>query len=498
MRDRCKPDGLHDDPLATGSHGEFQIERGDAADVLEGYPAETFDSVTCDPPHGVLRQPWDVLPSQKIWDEIFRVVKKGGMLVAIGAPSTYRHMAVAVEKAGFSVEDMGAWIFATGRPAGEHRLKPAHAPILFARRPGAPGGLNIDECRLAYEDDADRDQTRRSNTLRASGKRRPGIYHDSLNQNARERADFTPKHEGRWPANVMSEERLFGEHSKYFVIPKVRDTSAHPASKPLALMVHLVKLSCPPGGIVLDPFAGSGTTGAAAVVTGRRAVLIERNKTFADTAAAKLGELVRPNERTGSDNGDDSSFNSDDFGQAFMSNKEYLRNADERARVKPWSKLLTPAQMATALGISARTFQRRRRDEPVPFVRVGRRGKRFDPEVVRRVWTEGARKEDVDLYRQGDGRFRGAGPTHGPGGPQDSQVPAHHGQAQRRDEVGGAADGGVGGVDRRPMGVRAETGRAPARRADARDRPDAHDERERLRHAADAARLLLQPRRSSS
>lgn len=56
-----------------------------------------------------------------------------------------------------------------------------------------------------------------------------------------------------------------------------RAGSRHPTVKPIALMRWLVRLATPPGGTVLDPFAGSGTTGAAAHALGRRFVLIDNN-----------------------------------------------------------------------------------------------------------------------------------------------------------------------------------------------------------------------------
>src|SRR6185436_17533840 len=49
--------------------------------------------------------------------------------------------------------------------------------------------------------------------------------------------------------------------------------SRHPTVKPIKLIEWLVKLVTPPGGTVLDPFAGSGTTGVAAMATGRDAIL---------------------------------------------------------------------------------------------------------------------------------------------------------------------------------------------------------------------------------
>jgi site-specific DNA-methyltransferase (adenine-specific) len=73
--------------------------------------------------------------------------------------------------------------------------------------------------------------------------------------------------------------------------PKV-DGVAHPTVKPLALMRWLVRLVTPPGGIVLDPFAGSGTTGQAARAEGLRSILIERDPTYLPLIAARLDDAA--------------------------------------------------------------------------------------------------------------------------------------------------------------------------------------------------------------
>ena len=62
----------------------------------------------------------------------------------------------------------------------------------------------------------------------------------------------------------------------------------HPTVKPLSLMRWLVVLVTPPGGVVLDPFAGSGSTGAAALLEGRRFLGIEREPKYVDIACARL------------------------------------------------------------------------------------------------------------------------------------------------------------------------------------------------------------------
>ncbi len=66
----------------------------------------------------------------------------------------------------------------------------------------------------------------------------------------------------------------------------------HPAEKPLALLGHLVRLAVPADGVVLDPFAGSGATGVAAVQQGRRAVLAECEPEYAEIAARRLAQEV--------------------------------------------------------------------------------------------------------------------------------------------------------------------------------------------------------------
>lgn len=67
------------------------------------------------------------------------------------------------------------------------------------------------------------------------------------------------------------------------------DFQTHPTVKPEGLMRWLVRLVCPPGGLVLDPFAGTGTTGAAAIAEGCDALLIEREDAYVADICVRLG-----------------------------------------------------------------------------------------------------------------------------------------------------------------------------------------------------------------
>ena len=66
----------------------------------------------------------------------------------------------------------------------------------------------------------------------------------------------------------------------------------HPTMKPAALFEHLVRNSCPEGGLVLDPFAGSGTALVAAEVAGRRAALLELDPRYCDVVVRRWEQLT--------------------------------------------------------------------------------------------------------------------------------------------------------------------------------------------------------------
>jgi DNA modification methylase len=79
------------------------------------------------------------------------------------------------------------------------------------------------------------------------------------------------------PSNVLS-------------LAVVGRNKGHPAVFPLELPLFFIKLLCPEDGLVVDPFAGSGTTGVAALSLGNRSVLIDNNAQYYQEAIRRLGE----------------------------------------------------------------------------------------------------------------------------------------------------------------------------------------------------------------
>lgn len=205
-------------------------------------------------------------------------------------------------------------------------LKPAYEPIVVARKPligtvaenvlrHGTGAINVDGCRVGTTRDVPASLLKNKTPNEVFGEYGGG-HPRELDPNI-----------GRWPANVIhdgSEEvlaafpetgeskaggrstgRNFGqEHSnafskdrertghndnggsaaRFFYSAKADQSdrlgSKHPTVKPVDLMAYLCRLVTPPGGTVLDPFAGSGSTGMACLREGFDAVLIEREAEY--------------------------------------------------------------------------------------------------------------------------------------------------------------------------------------------------------------------------
>ena len=79
------------------------------------------------------------------------------------------------------------------------------------------------------------------------------------------------------------------EHDPDTATPKLNH---HPTPKATALMRYLCRLITPPGGIVLDPFTGSGSTGKGAILEGFRFIGIEREAEYLEIAKARIAHAI--------------------------------------------------------------------------------------------------------------------------------------------------------------------------------------------------------------
>lgn len=174
-------------------------------------------------------------------------------------------------------------------------LKPCFEPILIARKPikektiarnvlaHGCGALNIDATRIPHESAEDyAKHAAQVQAIKARGGTQQGSWKNSSDLAGANDASAL----GRWTPNVCIDEHTaeaLQAHSKYFYVAKPskseRQGNPHPTPKPIKLLTQLVQLVTRPSGKVLDPFAGSGSTGVAAVRAGFEFTGIELNDT---------------------------------------------------------------------------------------------------------------------------------------------------------------------------------------------------------------------------
>jgi len=269
--------------------GGVTLHHGDCLDVMRSIPDNSVDAIVTDPPYGLgfMGKEWDALPPGLEWaQECLRVLKPGGHLLAFGGTRTWHRLAVAVEDAGFEIRDSIAWMHGQGFPKGKAQLKPAHEPVVIARKRTVAGTglLNIEDARIG------------------SGKRWPSnvILDEAMAAVLDEQSGIERRAGGFIRSKASDKFGTFatgdrmtvrppsdGGASRFFYVAKpskrerpVIDGVAHPTVKPLKLMRYLVRLVTPEGGTVLDPFAGSGTTIEAAIIEGFDVIGVERESEY--------------------------------------------------------------------------------------------------------------------------------------------------------------------------------------------------------------------------
>lgn len=118
----------------------------------------------------------------------------------------------------------------------------------------------------------------------------PRVAYTGPDKHARARYDNRAAHAGAIKAATYEDDgtRLMRSVIK---VKSVRG-GIHETEKPLGIIDPLIRYACPPGGLVVDPFAGSGSTLDAARQAGCRAIGIEAHEPYAEAAARRLSALI--------------------------------------------------------------------------------------------------------------------------------------------------------------------------------------------------------------
>ena len=347
---------VSDDEIVEESSGSYVLHHGEALAWLRSLSDGYADALVTDPPAGIafMGKGWDrdkggrtawVAWLAEILREALRVLKPGAAGFVWALPRTSHWTATACEDAGFEVRDVVTHVQGQGFPKSKALLKPASEHWVLVRAPGPLRPLRIDDCRVPAPGGL-------TSGGRCVGESALPMNKVAGAAENRERSAEHPA--GRWPANFAMSHgacdsdaceadcpvRLLGEQSGVrahgvrrfkvkgrsggilgseggdrdyvggyadtgtaarffpcFYQPKAskRDRGEgnnHPTVKSVALMRWLVRLVCPVGGLVLDPFTGSGSTGVAALAEGLRFAGCEREAEYVQIARARLDKAL--------------------------------------------------------------------------------------------------------------------------------------------------------------------------------------------------------------
>ncbi len=301
---------------------------------------------------GFMGKEWDggdIAFRAETWALALQLLKPGGHMVAFSGTRTYHRMACAIEDAGFEIRDQLAWVFGSGFPKSHNigkatglpewdgwgsALKPAYEPVCLARKPldgtladntlkHGCGGLNIDACRVEApeglttggnqgrmpqpEDWGSASRIGRAEPHQA-GRFPSNLIHDGSpevlagfpetggdSRTEKGSSASLGYHGGTTGATTACYPESGGSAARFFYTAKAdaadRLGSKHPTVKPVDLMAWLCRLITPRGGLILDPFAGSGTTGMAAMREGFDAILIEREAEYVADIHRRLAHV---------------------------------------------------------------------------------------------------------------------------------------------------------------------------------------------------------------
>jgi site-specific DNA-methyltransferase (adenine-specific) len=232
---------------------------GECLAEMAKLPTASVDLILCDLPYGTTQNKWDsVIPLDQLWTQYWRIAKPNAAVVLTAqCPFDKALGASCLEFMKYE------WIW---------------------QKENATGFLNAKKQPLKNHENA------------------LVFYRSQPTYNPQMRTGFAPykQKQGRKSSNYGHVEpdhitESNGERYPLSIVEFKRDREGfHPTQKPVALMEYLIRTYTNPGDIVLDNTMGSGTTGVAAVNTGRRFIGIERDPNYFRIAQERIATTPRP------------------------------------------------------------------------------------------------------------------------------------------------------------------------------------------------------------
>lgn len=226
------------------------------------------------------------LEFQKYMNELailaYDKIKPGGWFIAFSAPRLYHRLAVGVEDAGYEIRDMWQWLYtqnqmkAMGLTRGLDKIKGDFSDDEYKKIAAELLVWKTPQVKSCFEPIVMAQKPREGTFLNNWKKYHIGLVNVKSGVGKEGIMDT---------ANVMTNESISELIDPTFLVGKPTksekgEDTKHISVKPLNIMRHIVRITVPEGGLVLDPFNGSGTTGIAALLENRNFIGYEKAEEY--------------------------------------------------------------------------------------------------------------------------------------------------------------------------------------------------------------------------
>jgi adenine-specific DNA-methyltransferase len=249
------------------------IHNGDCESLLSCMKDGSIDLTVTSPPYcmGKEYEPWSTIDEFKaaharILPEIVRVTKPGGSICwQVGnfvrngevVPLDFLIYELVRDLKDLKLRNRIVWTFDHGRHCS-NRFSGRHETVLWFTK-GKDYRFFLDQVRV------------------------PQKYPGKKHYKGPKKGELSGNPLGKNPGDVWSIPHVKSQHV---------EKTLHPCQFPIALPQRLIRALCPPRGLVLDPFTGVGSTGAAAVIEGRRFIGAETDSRYAEIAEERMSEAI--------------------------------------------------------------------------------------------------------------------------------------------------------------------------------------------------------------
>jgi DNA modification methylase len=241
----------------------YQLYHGDCLELMQKIPDKSIDMILCDLPYGTTACKWDVIiPFEPLWKEYKRIIKDNGGIVLFGS-QPFTSLLVTSNLKLFKYEIIWDKVATTsGALATKQPIKKHENILVFYKK------------QPTYNP-----QMEEGTQWSRAGKNRktPAIYSE-IKEMGKPQSDTTNL---KYPKSIK-------------VISNAnRLNRLHPTQKPVTLCEHLIKTYTNESETVLDNCMGSGTTGVAAINTGRFFIGIEKDDKYFEIAKKRIEETAK-------------------------------------------------------------------------------------------------------------------------------------------------------------------------------------------------------------